>query len=105
MRKLIQKRYILRQNLLAVIGISLSFYFCFHLLAGHRGYFRLMSLENQMTQISKEYETVTAERQKLENKVVMMRPGSINKDLLEERIRSVLGYRYEDEIILLQSRS
>jgi len=105
MRKLIQKRYILRQNLLAVIGISLSFYFCFHLLAGHRGYFRLMSLENQMTQISKEYETVTAERQKLETKVVMMRPGSINKDLLEERIRSVLGYRYEDEIILLQSRS
>ena len=58
-----------------------------------------------MTQISKEYETVTAERQKLETKVVMMRPGSINKDLLEERIRSVLGYRYEDEIILLQSRS
>lgn len=105
MRKLIQKRYILRQNMLAVIGISLSFYFCFHLLAGHRGYFRLMSLENQMTQVSQEYAAVTAEREKLENKVVMMRPGSINKDLLEERIRSVLGYRYENEIVLLQSRS
>jgi cell division protein FtsB len=105
MRKLIQKRHILRQNLLAVIGISLSFYFCFHLLAGDRGYFRLMSLENQMTQVSQEYASVTQARDKLESKVVMMRPGTINKDLLEERIRSVLGYRYENEIVLLQSRS
>lgn len=91
--------------MLAIIGISLSFYFCFHLLAGHRGYFRLMSLENKMTQISQEYASLTQERQKLETKVVMMRPGSVNKDLLEERIRSVLGYRYDDEIVLLQSRS
>ena len=91
--------------MLAVLGISLSFYFCFHLLAGQRGYFRLMSLESQMTQVSAEYDVVNTEKDALERKVVMMRPGSINKDLLEERIRSVLGYRYENEIVLLQDRS
>lgn len=105
MRKLIQKRYVLRQNLILVMGVCLSFYFCFHLLAGDRGYFRLMSLESQMTQASTEFDALQGEREKLEDKVVMMRPGSINKDLLEERIRSVLGYSYENEFILLQSRS
>lgn len=103
MRKLIQKRYILRQNLLTVIGVCLSFYFCFHLLAGDRGYFRLMSLENQMTKTSQEYADIKSEREALETKVVMMRPGSVNRDLLEERIRDVLGYRYENEVVLLQS--
>ena len=58
-----------------------------------------------MGQASTEFDALLGEREKLENKVVMMRPGSINKDLLEERIRSVLGYSYENEIILLQSRS
>jgi len=105
MRKLIDKRYVLRRNILTVLGLCLTFYFCFHLLAGHRGYFKLMSLENEMTSLSQEYESVKTEREALENRVIMMRPGTIDKDLLEERIRSVLGYRYENEITLLQSRS
>jgi len=105
MRKLIEKRYVLRRNMVTVMGICLSFYFCFHLVAGQRGYIRLMSLESQMTHLESEMAVVNAERLALEKKVVMMRPGSINKDLLEERIRSVLGYSYEDEITLLQSRS
>jgi len=58
-----------------------------------------------MTQIEAEFETVSADKIALERKVVMMRPGTINRDLLEERIRSVLGYRYENEIVLLQDRS
>lgn len=105
MRKLIDKRYVLRRNMMTVMGVCLSFYFCFHLVAGQRGYIRLMSLESQMTNLTVEVDSLRAERESLEKKVVMMRPGSINKDLLEERIRSVLGYSYENEITLLQSRS
>jgi len=105
MRKLIQKRYVLRQNIMMVIGVCLSFYFAFHLLAGERGYFRLMALENKVEAVKVELTTTEQARNDLEQKVIMMRPGTMNKDLLEERIRSVLGYRYENELVLLQNRS
>lgn len=105
MKKLIQKRFILRRNMLAVIGVCLSFYFCYHLIAGQRGYFRLMSLENQVIHTSTEYAGLKSEREEVEKKVVMMRPGSIDRDLLEERARHILGYRHKDELIMLQGRS
>ncbi|MEM9469724.1 MAG: septum formation initiator family protein [Pseudomonadota bacterium] len=103
MRKLIQKRGILKQNMLMIIGLCLSFYFSFHLLAGERGYFRLMSLNHQMEQSTGEYALLSDQRAKLERKIVMMRPGSVDRDLLEERVRLVLGYRDSNEVILLQN--
>lgn len=95
----------IRHNLIAVIGVCLSLYFCYHLIAGERSYLRLMSLEHQMTQTSAQLETLTSERTDLEQRVVMMRPGSLNRDLLEEQARKVLGFQHEGERILLQSRS
>lgn len=104
MKRFIEKRYILRRNMMAVIGICLSFYFCYHLIAGQRGYFRLISLESRIADVSSEYETLKNEREAVEKKVVMMRPGTIDRDLLEERVRYVLGYTYDNEVILLQNR-
>ena len=102
MSKLIGYRHLIRQNLIVLIGLCLSFYFCYHLLAGPRSYLRLMSLENQITSVTQEYQLVKAERSALERKVIMMRPGSIDQDLLEEQARKVLGYRYEGEMIIMQ---
>ena len=104
MKRFIEKRYVLRRNMMAVIGICLSFYFCYHLIAGQRGYFRLISLESRIANTSSEYESLKTEREAVEKKVVMMRPGSIDRDLLEERVRYVLGYTYDNEVILLQNR-
>ena len=105
MKGFIEKRYILRRNMLAIIGVCLSFYFSYHLVAGHRGYFRLMSLEHQIADVTEKHAELKAERQAVEKKVVMMRPGSIDRDLLDERARYVLGYTHKDEYILLQNGS
>lgn len=105
MKKLIENRFILRRNIMTIIGLCLSFYFCYHLAFGQRGYFRLMALENRLAGIEAEYEELHAKRTEVEKKVIMMRPGSIDRDLLEERVRHVLGYTYADEYILLQDRS
>lgn len=99
---LIQKQYFLRRNMLAIIGICLTIYFSYHLVAGQRGYVRLMSLENEIAQALTEQELLIAKRESIEKKVVMMRPGSIDRDLLEERVRYVLGYNAPNDIILLQ---
>lgn len=105
MKRIIEKRYVLRHNMLAVIGICLSAYFSYHWIAGERGYFRLMTLENKIASKTVEYEALKTQRAAVEKKVIMMRPGSIDRDLLEERARHVLGYRHADELILLQDRS
>ncbi len=103
MKRLIQQRYLLRQNLIAALGIGLSFYFCYHLVAGERSYLRLVSLNSQIAAADKDFEHSTAERAALEQRVVMMRPGSVNRDLLEEQSRKVLGYHYKDEKVLISN--
>lgn len=103
MKRLIQKQHFLRRNLLIIIGICLSVYFSYHLIAGHRGYVSLMSFESQIEQAQAKQAQLIAEREAIEKKVIMMRPGSIDRDLLEERVRYVLGYTKPEEIILRQN--
>ncbi len=103
MKRLIEQRYVFRQNLIAVIGVCLSFYFCYHLIAGERSYLRLVSLNRQIETTEKQYTLSSAEREALEQKVVMMRPGSVNRDLLEEQSRKVLGFHYKDEKVLIKN--
>ncbi|MEM7618700.1 MAG: septum formation initiator family protein [Pseudomonadota bacterium] len=105
MRKLIEHRYLLRQNMLGIIAISLTIYFSYHLIAGPRGYLELKQLEYQIEQASADLNELEIERAAIEKKVKMMRPGSIDRDLLEERVKHVLGYTAEDEYILLPNRS
>jgi len=98
-------RFDFRRNMLGFIGLCLSIYFCYHLIAGPRGYISLVSLEYNIEKVSNEYMALKEKREAIETKVVMMRPGSIDRDLLEERARYMLGYKYEDEVVLPQSRS
>jgi len=91
--------------MVAIIALSLSLYFAYHLIVGPRGYLELKQLEYQIEQVSAELDTLSVEREALEKKVVMMRPGSIDRDLLEERVRYILGYTNKEEYILLQDRS
>ena len=62
----------------------------------------LLILNNEVSKTSSEYAHIKAEREAIEAKVIAMRPGSVSRDLLEERVRSVLGYRHPDEIQLLK---
>lgn len=105
MRKLIENRHILRRNMFVMVGLALTLYFTYHLVAGERGYFKLKLLEHEIAETSQSYDSLKNEREAIETKVVMMRPGSICKDLLEERVRHTLGYSLKDEKILLHNRS
>ena len=103
MKALIHKRYILRQNLFAVIGLCLCFYFSYHALLGDRSYLKLMTLNHQVEQMAGRYDDLHAQKTALERRVSMMRPGSIDPDLLEERARHVLGYTKPGERVVLSA--
>lgn len=90
-------------KLIPVIGFSLCFYFMWPLLQGERSYVRLMTLHHEMAATSGLLAQVRAERLALEKRVVGLRPGSIDRDLLDERARVMLGYRRAEERIVLQN--
>lgn len=72
-------------------------------MAGERSYLRLISLNYQIDKTQNELEKAVAEREAVEQKVAMMRPGSVNRDLLEEQSQKILGYRYPDEKVLIKN--
>ena len=68
---------------------------------GDRGVLALASTSSQIETLSIKADKLQDERRSLEQKVAMMRPGSVDKDLLEEQVRSTLGYKYNDEYAVL----
>lgn len=79
-------------------------YFSYHALMGDRGYLKYMGLQHQVQDVSAQLASLKTEREQLESKVVQMRPGSINYDLLEERVRLVLGYSFSDELTFIDNK-
>lgn len=68
---------------------------------GERGVLRFVSLQSQLELLDAQNDDLVLERAKMEQRVAMMRPGSVDRDLLEERARLQLGYKYADEISVL----
>lgn len=101
MNRLIEQRYVVRKNIMTIIGLCLCVYFAWHVVAGERSMFRLMSVERSIVKISAEYEREHAKREQLEARVIKLRPASIDPDLLEERARIVLGYARPDEHVVI----
>lgn len=89
---------------MAIIGFCLCFYFSYHVVSGERSYLRLMSLERGIQRLTQQQDDLSGQRKALENKVAMLRPGSIDPDLLEERARVVLGYHHPDEIVVIRAQ-
>ncbi len=104
MKKLFQQHHVVKHNFMAIIGFCLCFYFSYHVVSGERSYLRLMSLERGITRLTHQQHDLAEQRKALENKVAMLRPGSIDPDLLEERARVVLGYHHPDEIVVIRSQ-
>lgn len=102
MKKLIEQRYTIRRNLLAIIGICLCVYFAWHALAGERGVIRLVSVEHKIEKLEREVAELRAVRVELEGRVVLLRPNSLDPDMLEERARLILGFQYPDEQLILR---
>ena len=101
MKKLLEQRYLVRKNLVTLIGIGLFVYFSYHLMLGERSLIRYMTLEKSVATLEQDSFKLAHDHEQLEKKVSMLRPGSINKDLLEERARIVLGFRRPGEVDVL----
>ena len=103
MNKLTAHQQILRENILPLIGICLCLYFSYHAILGNRSIVKLYMLEKQIETMSQENSASAETKESLQKKVSMMRPGTVDKDLLEEQARLVLGYREAEEVVILRN--
>ena len=92
------------QSLATGMSFFLFLYFLYHLMHGDQGYFALKGAEEKLHVSKARYEYVAHQREALERRVKMLRPGSIDPDLLDERARAVLGFVRASEIVILDTK-
>lgn len=82
------------------IGICVVSYFVYHVIHGDRGLIAWRSLEQRVATASIEVRQVRAERKILEHRVSLLRPESLDPDMLDEWSRRILNFGHRDEAII-----
>jgi len=90
-----------RQAIVPVLGISLLTYFSYHAIQGERGLFAWIQLNQQLKQTRALADAVAGQRAELENRVRRLSSGSLDSDLLDERVRSMLNLARGDEVVIM----
>ncbi len=90
-----------RQIAVSLIGVMLIGYFAYHAVEGERGLRAYFALKHRTAIAAAALDTLRTERGTLEQRVRLLRPDSLDLDMLEERAREVLGLIGEDEVVIL----
>lgn len=81
-------------------GAALIAYFGYHAVQGDRGLVAWWNLRHEIEKADFELDAVTRERQQLEHRVSLLRPESLDRDMLEERARAMLGAVHGEDLIV-----
>jgi cell division protein FtsB len=80
-----------KRLLINTILSLLLIYFVFHSFYGNRGIISYFTLSQKLQKSYSELESLRAERVELEHKVKLLRPESLDQDMLDQEARRVLG--------------
>ncbi len=83
-----------------LFAIAVS-YFAFHFVQGDRGLIAWLRLNQQIEDSQAQVALLAAQRARLEHRVGLLRPDHLDRDMLDERTRAVLGVAHRDEVIIL----
>ena len=83
-----------------VFAASVVAYFAYYTVEGERGLIALTRLQAQEGQALIAYESMKADREALQARVMSLRPDSLDIDRLDERTRTLLNDSRPDELII-----
>ena len=83
-----------------LFGAAAIAYFGYHAVQGDRGLIAWWSLRYELEKAEIDLAQVSAEKQELEHRVSLLRPESLDRDMLEERARIMLGFVHPDDRIV-----
>jgi cell division protein FtsB len=84
-----------------VVGAAIVGYFSYHAVQGERGLVALAHIEADLAEARTVLAKLQSEREDLENRAGRLRPESLDRDLLEERARSVVNHTHPHDLIIL----
>jgi cell division protein FtsB len=87
-----------------VLGMGILTYFVYHAIYGDRGFIAQSRLQSEIQQAELVLEQVRGERMKMEHRASLLRPDSLDPDMLDERARLLLSYTRPDELVILLPR-
>ncbi len=91
----------LKLGFITIILMGLLSYFFYHTTYGNSGIISKKKTEGKVADLTKELEQIRATRIELEHNVTLMRSESLDKDMLDEQARKVLGIvKKEEEVII-----
>ncbi|MEP1208031.1 MAG: septum formation initiator family protein [Rhizobiaceae bacterium] len=88
-------RFIAPLATLVIVG-----YFGFHAFNGQYGIRANLAMQKRMVELKTELAELTEQRNTLEERVKLLRDGSMEKDMVDQYVRAQLNMVREDEIVL-----
>ena len=101
MALLLDMRRQAKQVVVPVLAIAVLAYFTYHAIQGDRGLFAWMAYNQQLLQTRALADAVAAQRAELENRVNRLSSASLDPDLLDERVRVMLNYASQDDVVIM----
>jgi cell division protein FtsB len=89
-----------RQVLGPLMGAALMVYFGYHAVQGDRGLMAWWNLRFEIEKANTTAAELAAERHAIEQRVTLLRPESLDRDMLEERARIMLGAAGPHDLIV-----
>ena len=87
-----------------MLGCLLVAYFVYHSIQGDRGMLAWYRLDQLIDEAEVSRRSLDARREGLERRVRMLRPESLDADMVEEQGRRLLNFSHPDDVVLLPSK-
>lgn len=94
-----KSRFILPMLTVLVLG-----YFSYHIFNGEYGLYSREKVEKHITLLNDELSKLKVERETIEERVALLRDGSIEKDMLDEYVRRNLNMSKPNELTILTEK-
>ena len=89
-----------RQIVVPIFAAVISGYFAFHAVHGDRGVFAYAELSERVRDAQIKLTDVRGRREALQSDVRLLQRESLDLNLLEERVRAVLNYVDDDDLLI-----
>jgi cell division protein FtsB len=94
----------LRSILFPLLACGVGCYFVYHLQTGDHGLTARANPEKRRAVLAGELAGLKDVRARLERDVALLRPESLDPDMLDERARAILNLAHPDDLVMLKRR-
>jgi len=89
------------QTILSVLAACIVAYFIYHTIQGDHGWMAMLRLKNEVSTAEDNLSQLQKEHQDLDHRIQLIKPESLDPDLLDEESRKSLNYTKPNEIVIL----